>query len=258
MRTIVSDELKEAESKVNALYEELGDLIEINGPVDRPNIQRLMTELDAALDQEGKALRRVLDKRDIKRDSSRTLLKLAARLLSSVEVVYAFEVQQLAERGHLRLAQQPLQPPPSTGLDFPPEEIDRAIGEARGQPDLRKVVDWLVDAHRQNDAGLVRALFVRPELNLDDTIRLIEVTDAVDPLDDGELFVTSLSPVFDRGELFPVELALVCEEEFNLLATGEIRLPDGWGTFAELEEVREWLRHGAPEAELSTCKGGTV
>lgn len=88
-------------------------------------------------------------------------------------------------------------------------------------------------AHRKSDPEIV-AVYVVPDT---DEVRIVEVSRSIGTT--GELVPFRFSGRKHSDLPLDTVLVLVSEEEYELLKSGALDLPEGWGKVDELSEI-EW------------------
>jgi hypothetical protein len=89
----------------------------------------------------------------------------------------------------------------------------------------------LAGEHRKSDPAIV-AIYVVPRA---DEVRMVEVSSAVDTT--GEVIPFRFKAQPQNKLPFDTVLVLVSEEEYELLESGKLDLPEGWGSVEVLEQI---------------------
>jgi hypothetical protein len=97
--------------------------------------------------------------------------------------------------------------------------------------EIHKQAQVLAREHRKSDPAIVAVYVVRDT----DEVRMVEVSRSVGT-------TREVIPFRFKGRAqsnLPLDtvLVLVSEEEYKLLSSGELELPDGWGTIADLAPI---------------------
>lgn len=101
--------------------------------------------------------------------------------------------------------------------------------------DVMSAARVLAEAHRAEDPATSAVYLASDPQGAE--IRLVEVSSSVEST--GEVLPFRFRANPDRG--IPVEsvVVLLSEEEWGRVQRGDLRLPDGWGTFRDLQPIVE-------------------